>query len=181
MSAPVPFETFNRALARYPAHFRCLVDAHGSEASTGEWRLLRLDAADALELANDYDPLDYPVTRHQPARRSTAATATKPETVALSGDDPLKNIEPRVYVEALTGETVPANGWLSCPLPDHDDHTPSFQVLHSHWRCFGCNRGGGVIDLAAALYAIEPRGPDYWRLRDRIVEALVWAPIGRER
>ena len=106
---PVPFERFNRALARYSASYRCQVDAHGSEVSAGEWRLLRLEADDALEVANQYDPLDYPPTRHQPTRRSTAATATKPGAVALSEDDPLKRIEPRVYVEALTGETVPDN------------------------------------------------------------------------
>ena len=52
-------------------------------------------------------------------------------------------------------------------------------MLDSHWRCFGCNRGGGIIDLAAALYGIEPRGESYWRLRDRIFEALVWAPLNR--
>ena len=87
-----------------------------------------------------------------------------------------------MYVEALTGEVVPANGMMRCPLPDHDDHTPSFQVLSSHWRCFGCNRGGSVIDFAAALYGVErPRGRAYWRLRDRILEALIWAPVPREK
>jgi CHC2 zinc finger len=118
--------------------------------------------------------------RHQPRQRSSAATSTHSGTVVLSSDDPLKSIEPRVYVEALTGETVPPNGWLRCPLPDHEDTTPSFQVLHSHWRCFGCGRGGGVIDLASALHGIEPRGSGYWRLRDLILERLLWAPIHPE-
>lgn len=119
-----------------------------------------------------------PPQRHQPQQRSTATTSsTRPGTVALSSDDPLKQIAPRVYVEALTGETVPANGWLCCPLPDHEDTSPSFQVLSSHWRCFGCNRGGGIIDLAAAVWQTEPRGRAYWRLRDRILERLVWAPV----
>jgi hypothetical protein len=53
--------------------------------------------------------------RHQPAQRSTAATSTRPAAVALASDDPLKKIEPRLYVEALTGELVPANGWMRCP------------------------------------------------------------------
>ena len=53
-------------------------------------------------------------------------------------------------------------------------------MLSSHWRCFGCNRGGGVIDLAAALYGIDPRGRGYWRLRDLILERLLWAPIHPE-
>jgi hypothetical protein len=118
-----------------------------------------------------------PPKRHHPARRSTAATSTRPGTVALSSDDPLKNIEPRVYVEVLTGEAVPSNGWMRCPLSDHEDTTASFQVLHSHWRCFGCGRGGGIIDLASALHGIEPRGRGYWRLRDLILERVLWAPL----
>jgi hypothetical protein len=139
MAAP-PFAAL-RAL--HPPATASQLDAYFTEWMAGEWRLLALEAHDAVELANDYDPIDYPPAgkRHQPARRSTAATSTRPDAVKFSTDDPLKQIAPRVYVEALTGETVPDNGMLSCPLADHEDRTPSFQVLNSHWRCFGCNRG----------------------------------------
>ena len=176
-----PFARFDELLARYPASFRCKVEAY-CESTAGEGAVLGLEARDAVEIANGYDPLDeLPAKRHQPIRRATAATATRPGAVALSTtDDPLKQIPPRTYVEVLTGEVVPANGWISCPLPDHEDRTPSFQVLDSHWRCFGCGRGGGIIDLAATLYGIEPRGPGYWRLRDLILERLVWAPLHHE-
>jgi hypothetical protein len=181
MSARRPFERFHAALAGYPAEFLALVDAHSETATPGEWRVLALEARDAVELANGYDPLDeLPEKRHQPRRRSTAATSTSAGSLVLATDDPLKQIEPRVYVEAMAGEVVPASGWISCPLPDHDDHTPSFQVLDSHWRCFGCGRGGGIIDLGAALYGVEPRGESYWRLRDRILEVLVWSPLRHE-
>ena len=47
--------------------------------------------------------------------------------------------------------------WVGkCPLPDHvgkgedgRERTPSFAVKPSEnrWRCFGCNRGGDVLDL----------------------------------
>lgn len=53
--------------------------------------------------------------RHQSAQRSTASSAIKPGAVALSDNDPLKQVPPRVYVEALTGEIVPANGMIRCP------------------------------------------------------------------
>jgi hypothetical protein len=35
-----------------------------------------------------------------------------------------------------------------CPLPDHEDPTPSFYIYpdRRYW-CFGCGRGGDVIDL----------------------------------
>jgi len=40
-----------------------------------------------------------------------------------------------------------------CPLPDHDDGTPSFWVypVTRSWFCFGCNRGGDVIHFAQLL------------------------------
>ena len=160
-----------------PAH--CRLVAFGSLARHEQdscWDALALECDER----NEYERRELylePPKRHQPRQRSTAATSARPRAVSLSSDDPLKNIEPRLYVEALTGEVVPASGWLSCPLPDHEDRTPSFQVLASHWRCFGCGRGGSVIDFAAAWYGIAPRGRGYWELRDLIVEALGGATL----
>jgi CHC2 zinc finger len=36
-----------------------------------------------------------------------------------------------------------------CPLPDHDDGTPSFYVYPetNSWFCYGCSRGGDVVQL----------------------------------
>ena len=35
-----------------------------------------------------------------------------------------------------------------CPLPDHEDRSPSFYCYpDGRWWCFGCNRGGDVVDL----------------------------------
>jgi hypothetical protein len=46
--------------------------------------------------------------------------------------------------------------WVAkCPLPDHDERTPSFTVFPetNSWHCFGaCQRGGDVVDLAAAAW-----------------------------
>ena len=124
------------------------------------------------EMVLERDRYAEPPKRHQPSQRSTAASPSRPSTVALSTGDPLKQIPPAVYVEALTGEPVPASGRMRCPLPDHDDRTPSFQVLSSHWRCFGCNRGGSVIDFAAAWYGLEPRGSGYREIRRRLLAEL---------
>jgi len=40
-----------------------------------------------------------------------------------------------------------------CPLPGHDDKTPSFVVYprERNWYCFGCNRGGDVFNLQMFL------------------------------
>lgn len=45
----------------------------------------------------------------------------------------------------------------SCPLPDHDDATPSFVVYpDGGWYCFGkCQRGGDVFTLVALAFGVE--------------------------
>jgi hypothetical protein len=44
-----------------------------------------------------------------------------------------------------------------CPLPDHEDRSPSFVVYPegNGWWCYGCNRGGDVVDLAALAWEID--------------------------
>ncbi len=46
--------------------------------------------------------------------------------------------------------------WVArCPLPGHDERTPSFTVYpeQNSWYCYGaCKRGGDVVDLAAAAW-----------------------------
>jgi hypothetical protein len=44
-----------------------------------------------------------------------------------------------------------------CPLPDHDEKTPSFTVYPGErgWWCYGCQRGGDVVDLAQAAWGID--------------------------
>ena len=73
-----------------------------------------------------------------------------------------------------------------CPLPDHHDRTPSFYCYPSEsyrgfydsWWCFGCGRGGDVVDLydaqegpfanaVVALHALADRfGLQLWRDED---------------
>lgn len=48
--------------------------------------------------------------------------------------------------------------WVGrCPLPDHDEKTPSFQVNPDKdvWHCFGCARGGDVIELARFAWGYD--------------------------
>ena len=45
-----------------------------------------------------------------------------------------------------------------CPIPTHDDKSPSFVVFTAsdRWRCFGaCNIGGDVYDLIKCVYGHE--------------------------
>jgi len=80
--------------------------------------------------------------------------------------------------------------WLArCPLPDHEDQTPSFTANPEKnlWFCHGCVRGGDVVELArfawgydkseipmaAALllrefgYEIPPRPDSWFRKQER--------------
>lgn len=48
--------------------------------------------------------------------------------------------------------------WIGlCPLPDHDEKTPSFTVnpeKDAFW-CFGCLRGGDVVELARFAWGYD--------------------------
>jgi hypothetical protein len=62
----------------------------------------------------------------------------------------------------------------TCPLPGHDDRSPSFVVYEqsdSAW-CFGCNRGGDIIALTGYVFCYE-------RFYDRLEHLERVAGIGR--
>jgi DNA primase len=47
-------------------------------------------------------------------------------------------------------EPLGGQAWFTgrCPLPEHEDKTPSFYIyLPGRFWCYGCNRGGDVVDL----------------------------------
>lgn len=53
-----------------------------------------------------------------------------------------------------------SSGWTHkrcCPLPDHQDSTPSFgfNPKNNCWNCFGCHRGGGPIQFIATFYSFS--------------------------
>ena len=53
------------------------------------------------------------------------------------------------------------NGWVAlCPL--HEETNPSFHVSEKEgiwlWHCFGCNRGGTVIDYVMAKEGLDVKG-----------------------
>ena len=89
-----------------PAPGRALMFDSRSERGQREcWDDLAAWCQDRLDEEHHYERMlagyeEPPPNRHQPARRATWATSTKPGEVALSSDDPLKQIEPRLYVEA---------------------------------------------------------------------------------
>jgi CHC2 zinc finger len=78
-------------------------------------------------------------------------------------------LPPALYVEQLTGVSVPRSGKIRCPF--HLDSTPSLHVYRDPprgWYCYGCRRGGSVYDFAALLWGVQTRGAAYKHLRVRL-------------
>jgi hypothetical protein len=66
--------------------------------------------------------------------------------------------------------------WVGrCPLPDHEDRTPSFSVNPEKnvWWCHGCVRGGDVVELARLAWGYDQRDA-------RIAAAEVLHEFGHE-
>jgi len=100
--------------------------------------------------------------------------AARPARPRDSARDPLLNIAPAIYVQALTGQAVPRDRKISCPL--HEDRTPSLHVYpdpEHGWHCYGCNQGGTIYDLAAKLSGLDTRGSDFTELRARLSKLLL--------
>lgn len=109
-----------------------------------------------------------------------------PVASAVLADADLRSIPPGVFVPALTGAVVGRDGKVTCPFHRRSDggleRTPSlhmYATAERGWYCFGCGRGGSIIDLAAALYGIDTRGSDYHRLVARLRRELGLAANGR--
>jgi hypothetical protein len=95
---------------------------------------------------------------------------------SFADDDVLRSIAPAVYVERLTGREVPPRGLVRCPLPGHEDRTPSFRVYQdaeAGWFCFGaCARGGDIYNFAADLWGMSTQA-DFLELRRRLATELL--------
>jgi hypothetical protein len=88
-------------------------------------------------------------------------------------DDGLQRVPANVYVPLLTGRTPDHSGYISCPLHE-GDNDPSLKVYADGggWFCYGCDRGGTIIDLAAGLWGLGTRGDDYLEVRRRLAAVL---------
>lgn len=84
----------------------------------------------------------------------------------------LEGIEAIDYVFRLTGEEANRAGYLRCPLPDHDERTPSFSCRDTRWRCYGCHAHGSIYELAGILWDLPRSGHDFRKIHDRLVEVF---------
>jgi putative DNA primase/helicase len=73
--------------------------------------------------------------------------------MTIDFDDIRRRYPLRDQIEAY-GSKVKAGGKFRCVIPSHLDKTASANLLPNNpekWRCHGCDRGGDVIDLVAAV------------------------------
>lgn len=134
------------------------------------------DRLEALRVAEG--EIEWPEERAQAVSILPASPGTHKRVGTYSGGDVLREISPRDYVEALTGEPVDRYGRFCCPA--HDDTNPSavaYEEPGRGWYCFTCGAGGSAIDLARFVTGLEPRGADYHRLREWIAQRLLGSAV----
>jgi DNA primase len=123
---------------------------------------------------------------------------------AVRGAVPVEDVACRYTRLRHLGSSAEAWFMGRCPLPDHEDRTPSFYIypgeIGGRWWCYGCSRGGDVIDMEffcgdygelweamvslAVEYGVElPERPRSWHrkqerqrpIREGIEEAMIYA------
>jgi hypothetical protein len=97
-----------------------------------------------------------------------------PRPVELDDDDPLRRIPAAEYIPALTGREVGRDAKARCPFHGGgEERTPSLHAYGNGFFCFGCERGGSIIDFGALLYGLEPRGASFHDIRRRLAGELL--------
>jgi DNA primase len=101
------------------------------------------------------------------AAESTPHTSTpsQPERRGVSRSRVIEEAKEKVHTVDLAERLCGPGGlrkvgdrWVGrCPLPDHEDRSPSFTVYPetNSCFCFGCGRGGDVVDLARFAWGYE--------------------------
>lgn len=87
-------------------------------------------------------------------------------------------------VGSFLGLQLPLKGMTRCPLPDHNDKTPSFEVRHHgrRWVCYACNKSGGAIDLVMEYQGMEFLEAKQWLAGKKGLLNDRWrAPSAKER
>jgi hypothetical protein len=119
---------------------------------------------------------ELPADPHAPPAMAPRTRARPRPAIAARGVE----LSPPEYFGRLAGVEVPAHGgFVACPLPGHEERTPSCRVFAEADRgfwCFGCGRGGRLYDLQSLLdggpWGRELRGDAFLAAKQRAHRAL---------
>lgn len=108
-------------------------------------------------------------------KTSSAPPRQAPGTGDVRGLAVLREIPSAEYVHDISGQTSNRAGYVRCPSPTHEDRTPSLRVYDTAekgWYCYGCERGGSIIDFWALTigYVGPLRGHVYLTLEQQAVD-----------
>lgn len=182
--SPDEAEQANRALAEVLGADRAATDAarilRPPETFNHKTDPPRPVVCERLEVAYLTSPTEIIGALPDPAPSAPGLAPTPRPAQWQEADDPLRGILAEEYIPALTGRQVGRDRKVKCPFhADGQERTPSLHVYPDHggWACFACDRGGTIIDFGAHLYALQPRGEGYHRIRQRLAADLLarWA------
>lgn len=96
----------------------------------------------------------------QQPERTTGGIAGRSVIAKAKARVPVIDLADRLIADSGDGPWRKSGGnWTArCPLPGHDDKTPSFVVYRDNergWHCFGCQRGGDVVNLAQLAWGYD--------------------------
>ena len=92
--------------------------------------------------------------------------------------DDFSRVKDAINLADYIGRYAPlkrAGQWMTCncPLPGHDDKTPSFQVKEDRWICRGkCGIGGDIFDFVEHMHG--------WTLQESLIELARYAGVTLE-
>ncbi len=105
------------------------------------------------------------------ARSDTVRAGPPRRALRTELDLRLRAIPASDYVLALTGRAPDRQGKVLCPF--HQEKHASLQLYRDgSFYCFGCGRGGSIIDFAAALWGCGTRGEEFLTLRARLARCF---------
>ncbi|HXW59247.1 MAG TPA: CHC2 zinc finger domain-containing protein [Solirubrobacteraceae bacterium] len=132
----------------------------------------------ALEIASDW----LAEERWLAARRAELEAARRPprprrplSRTVEELHDALLAVSADVWLPALTDLELPCSRTICCPLPGHEDRTPSCRIYDTSFYCFGCHRGGDIFAFAGELWGVPTHSRSFPALRERLADHLLGA------
>lgn len=104
-------------------------------------------------MTEEYQTPDHSPSPDRPERRGVGR-----KTVIEAAKDAVPTVDLADLLCGPGGLRRVGERWVGrCPLPDHKDRSPSFTVYPetNSWFCYGCLRGGDMIELARHAWGYE--------------------------